>query len=206
MLLNLFLAPVPNQIQGCCLAPDWLSIHLEVVQKHSCAGSVCNFLLVASQTHYCASYPNHNHMGPSAALEFSHWQKHTNSAAAAASSLNLSFTFAVTASMNEPLSQHLSRFMGTVSGQSRSKPARSVCFYCHFKWQSLVWTEFWFIRIWSDWKVVLVTETRINMESASTWFWARVNSPAETAIDPAANREINKSCGSIFQKQSGVSG
>lgn len=102
-------------------------------------------------------YPNHNHMGPSAALEFSHWQKHTNRAAAAASSLNLSFTFAVTASMNEPLSQHLSQFMGTVSGQSRSKPARGVCFHCHFKWQSLVWTQFWFIHIWSDWKVVPVT-------------------------------------------------
>lgn len=202
MLLNLFLAPVPNQIQGCCLAVDWLSIHLEVVQKQSCAGSVCNFLLVASQTHYCASYPNHNHMGPSAALEFSHWQKHTNSAAAAASSLNLSFTFAVTASMNEPLSQHLSQFMGTVSGQSRSKPVSVFTVIL----QSLVWTHFWFIHIWSDWKVVLVTETRINMESASAWFWAGVNSPAETAVDPAANREINKSWSSIFQKQSGVSG
>lgn len=70
-------------IEGSCLAPDWLSIHLEVVQKHSCAGSICNFLFVASQTHYCASYPNHNHMGPSAVVEFSHWRKHTNSAGAA---------------------------------------------------------------------------------------------------------------------------
>lgn len=75
-------------IQGCCLAPDWLSIHLEVVQKHSCAGSICNFLFVVSQTHYCASYPNYNHMGHnhSAAVEFSHWRKHTNSTAAAAAS------------------------------------------------------------------------------------------------------------------------
>lgn len=58
----------------------WPHIHLEVVQKHSCAGSFCNFLPLASQTHYCNSHPNHNHMGPSAALEFSHWQKHINSA------------------------------------------------------------------------------------------------------------------------------
>lgn len=57
--------------------PDWLGIHLEVVQKHSCAGSFCNFLSLASQTHYCASHPNHNHMGPGAALEFSHWQRNT---------------------------------------------------------------------------------------------------------------------------------
>lgn len=59
------------------LMPDWLRIHLEVVQKHSCAGSVCNFLSLASQTHYCASHPNHNHMGPGAAMEFSHWQRNT---------------------------------------------------------------------------------------------------------------------------------
>lgn len=59
------------------LMPDWLRIHLEVVQKHSCAGSVCNFLSLASQAHYCASHPNHNHMGPGAAMEFSHWQRNT---------------------------------------------------------------------------------------------------------------------------------
>lgn len=65
-------APQPY---GCCFASWRARVHLEVVQKHNCAGSFCNFLPLASQTHYCASHPNHNHMGPSAALEFSHWQK-----------------------------------------------------------------------------------------------------------------------------------
>lgn len=117
-------------IQGSCLAPDWLSIHLEVVQKHSCAGSICNFLFVASQTHYCASYPNHNHMGPSAVVEFSHWWKHTNSGGAATFSVTMSFPFAVMASMNQALSQHLSQIMGTDNGQLLSKP-------------SLEWGLFW---------------------------------------------------------------
>lgn len=70
-LTHLWVKRVPH------LMPDWLRIHLEVVQKHSCAGSVCNFLSLASQTHYCASHPNHNHMGPGAAVEFSHWQRDT---------------------------------------------------------------------------------------------------------------------------------
>lgn len=42
------------------------------------------------------------------------------------------------------------------------------------------------------------------MESSLFRVW--LNSLSETVIDPPANREINKSYGSIFQKQSGVSG
>ena len=71
---------VQYKLSRSCLCSDWPGIHLEVVQKHSCAGSFCNFLPLASQTHYCASHPNHNHMRPGAALEFSHWQKHINCA------------------------------------------------------------------------------------------------------------------------------
>ena len=47
--------------------------HLEAVQKHSCAGSFCNFLLLASQTCYCASHPKTTTTwNVDAALEFSH--------------------------------------------------------------------------------------------------------------------------------------
>lgn len=42
------------------------------------------------------------------------------------------------------------------------------------------------------------------MESSLFRVW--LNSLSETVIDPPANREINKSYGSIFQKQSRVSG
>lgn len=93
------------------LPADRPGSHLEVVQKHSCAGSFCTFLPLASQTHYCASHPNHNHMGPSAVLEFSHCQKHINCAELPSDWI---WAVAVTSSMNERLlSSTCCVFIGT---------------------------------------------------------------------------------------------
>lgn len=70
VLLHLFLQLGPGR-RGlvCSLVSTWKCYKSTIVQEAFAISCL------ASQTHYCASNPNHNHMGPWAALEFSHWQK-----------------------------------------------------------------------------------------------------------------------------------
>lgn len=86
---------------------NWPGVHLEVVQKHSCAGSFCNFLpACVTNALLCLSpKPQPHGTQHSIGMEFYHWQKHIN-CGKTRSSLDFSswvFFITVMSRMNESL-------------------------------------------------------------------------------------------------------